>query len=98
MQRRNNYDYLFRNSDQSCRQQKASENLHKNRNALSKGACQVKFFAAVMNDVAIPEKIVMMGDPMAPVTSKIKRQKCDKISEDARLDVRDGSVANQPTV
>src|SRR5215475_14836413 len=68
-------DHLRRHSEQCRREQKESKNFHDFGNALPERACEVKFFAAVMNDVQVPEKIDVMAPAMKPVSRKIQRDK-----------------------
>ena len=60
LNRRYDGNYITGYSEQGCRQQENRKYFYDRRNALSQCAGKVKFFAAVVYNMIVPEKIVMM--------------------------------------
>ena len=71
MQRSHHCDYIARNAQDSSRQKKESEQLEKYRNTLAQGTGLIELFAAVVDDMRIPEQVGLVLNPMDPVTRKI---------------------------
>jgi hypothetical protein len=65
---------------------------------LAKRTGKVKLLAAVMNNMIVPEKIILMRNPVNPVTRKIQCYESNEIGEETIGNMNNGHVLYHPTV
>ena len=79
-------------------QQEESEYPKEDRDALTKGTGQIILLTAVMDDVVVPEQIVLVSDAMGPVAGEIEYHEGDEIRPKSGIDPGNGQISDHPTV
>src|SRR6218665_291643 len=98
MYRKQNSNHFGRHSQKCCWQQQKSKQTNKTRNRLTQGTGQIKFLAAVVNRVLVPEKIDLVRPAMSPIAIKIDYEKCDYISQDRCFNMKNGQMIYHPFI
>ena len=98
MQRRNDRNNFFRNSEERRGYKQESKKVDKVWDRLAQCTGKIELFAAVMDDMIVPEKIYFMTPAVHPVTLEIDDKKCDDIRKNGGLDMNDRNFIYQPVI
>jgi hypothetical protein len=92
MERSHSCDHDLRDTKQCRGKQQNSEQVEKCGDTLTKGASQIKFLAAVMDYMQIPEEIDLVTPPVNPISIEIEYDECEYINQPLLLDVGHGKL------